>query len=268
MKIFRGKETQQSKHDTFHELLDIWNERGYCEVINEETQDYFTWANEVGDILLYDFDTYREFPYIPDNWKHALFGGEQHPNGKPWVYWGRSPRLLDEQHREKPKKYNEREIESIFLGKVENPNQLKNRTKENWPLVIEEFSMPIAIGDSFNWPYTKEEYLDKIANSKFGLCLPGFCLQKGKCNREIELLALGTVPLFTPGVCNIYHNNLVEGVHFFRVNNIEDVLRVFDYCGEDRWEEMSFYCREWYKKNASPEGSYLITEEIINSFNE
>ena len=38
-----------------------------------------------------------------------------------------------------------------------------------------------------------DEYLNLLKQSKFGLCLRGF---GGKCNREIELMGLGTVPDF------------------------------------------------------------------------
>ena len=52
-------------------------------------------------------------------------------------------------------------LESIFLGKIENSVQQTNRTSDNWFGVIEEFSLPTQLGDSVNWAYTQDEYLNK-----------------------------------------------------------------------------------------------------------
>jgi len=264
MKIYRGRQTPEHKGDTSRELLDMWQESGYCEIIDDENEDVFLWANSPGEVLLYEYDRYDVYPYLPGEWKHALFGGMQHrwPNAHAWIYWGRHPRKLEAKISEGIKAYDERDIESLFLGKVENRIQLANRTAHDWFSAIEMFSMPIAMGDSFRWPYTQEQYLEKVASSKFGLCLPGY---GPKCNREIEYLGLGVVPIVTEGVCTTYHDPLIEGMHYLRADTPEAVQQAIRDCSKNQWQYISYHGREWYERNCSRIGSYETTKRIMES---
>jgi len=259
MKIYVGLQTPEHKGDTSRELIDMWEESGYCEIIRDKVNDVFLWANSPGDVLLYEYDRYDVYPGVP-RFNRALFAGMQHPNGSPWIYWGRHPRKLEAKIEQGIKTYEEREIESIFLGKIENNVQLKNRTSHDWSTAIEEFSMPVQMGDSFTWRYTQDEYLDKVAHSKFGLCLAGY---GPKCNREIELMGLGVVPLVTRDLCTVYYDPLIEGQHFIRVESPEDVSKAIRDCPQARWEYISHNCRRWYDKNCSRKGSFETTQRII-----
>lgn len=260
MKIFVGRQTPEHKGDTSRELIDLWKELSLCEVIEKKVEDYFIWANEPGEILLYEYDRWDVFPGLPSTWKKGLFGGQQHPNGNSWIYWGRRPKMLHQKVINGIKSYNEREIETIFLGKVENGVQYKNRTSKDWSEVIDFFSMPIRMGDSFTWPYSQSEYLEFVSNSKFGLCLPGY---GPKCNREIEYFALGVVPLITEGVCTNYSDPIIENKHFLRIKNPEDIKIMLNNFPKERWEYMSYNCRQWYERNCSPIGSFETTKRII-----
>jgi|TARA_R110000851_G_scaffold78423_1_gene173026 hypothetical protein len=262
MKIYVGKQTPEHKGDTSRELVYLWKKKGLCEIVENEVDDVFLWVDEPNKILLYEYDRWDIYPGLPRRWQRGLFGGMQHPSGLPWIYWGRHPRKLEAKIEGGIKIYDERDIESIFLGKVENHIQKKNRTTEPWSSVIEEFSMPIRLGDSFIWRYTQDEYLEKISNSKFGLCLAGY---GPKCNREIELMGLGVVPLITNNVCIVYHDPIIEGQHFLRVTTANDVTKVIKECSKARWQYISYNCRQWYKRNCSCEGSFEITRKIINS---
>jgi len=260
MKIYCGKMTPEHKGDTSRELLDMWEESGYCEIIRGATDDVFIWAQAPGDILLYEYDRYDVYPKLPPRWNYGLFAGMQHPQGSPWIYWGRHPRQLEAKIAEGIREYDERTISSIFLGKVENGVQLKNRTAYEWQNTIEIFSMPIRMGDSFKWPFTQSEYLDKISKSRFGLCIPGY---GPKCNREVELLGLGVVPIVTSQVCTLYHDPLLEGKHYLCADNPDQVKQVIEECSRKQWEYLSYNGHEWYKKNCSRRGSYETTERII-----
>jgi hypothetical protein len=262
MKIFRGRQTPEHKGDTSRELLDMWQESGYCEIVDGETDDVFLWAHEPGHTLLYEYDRWDVFPGLPSRWTEGLFGGMQHPRGKSWIYWGRHPKKLEDKIAQGVKSYEDREIESIFLGKVENGVQLANRTQHDWSSTINLFSMPVQMGDSFTWPYTQDEYLEKVSGSKFGLCLPGY---GPKCNREIEYLGLGVVPLMSPAVDTIYHEPLIEGLHYFQVKSPEEVSYTVQNCSKDRWEYMSYNCRKWYQRNCSCLGSYETTARIVEN---
>jgi hypothetical protein len=238
--------------------------QGYCEIVDGQNDDVFLWVNSPGEVLLYEYDRFDVYPNLPGIWKYGLFGGMQHawPQAKSWIYWARHPRKLESKISEGIMAYDERNIESLFLGKVENRVQLANRTKYDWYKAIEMFNMPIAMGDSFRWPYTQEQYLEKVASSKFGLCLPGY---GPKCNREIEYLGLGVVPIVTEGVCTTYHDPLIEGMHYLRASTPEDAQRAIRACNKSQWQYISYCGREWYERNCSRLGSFETTKRIVES---
>ena len=139
--------------------------------------------------------------------------------------------------------YDERETESIFIGNYENSIQEKFRiTKKCWTDVISEYHCTEGSVHKF----THEEYLMKLRNSKFGLCLRGY---GSKCHREVELMAFGTVPIIAPGVTvQSYMEPLIENVHYIRVSG-PDELTVKTQMTEAKWSEMSSACYEWYQRN-------------------
>ena len=263
MKIYVGQQTPEHKGDTSRELIDMWEEGGYCDVVRGEVDDVFIWANEPNDILLYEYDRFDVYPGLPDRWNKGLFGGMQRNGSKalPWTYWARHPKKLEEKIKKGIKSYGQRSTESIFLGKIENSVQQSNRTSDNWYGVIEEFNLPIQMGDSHNWTYTQEEYLDRISNAKFGLCLPGY---GPKCNREIEYLGLGVVPIVSQGVDMTYYDMPTEGAHYFKVSQAQEIPSLINKCSQSQWEDMSNNGRKWYKDNCAPEGSCALTEKIIS----
>lgn len=244
--------------DTFRELLDIWEEKGYVKISHENTPH--VWWGGVEEILLYDRPVIlHDLSRLKR--KGALFANTIPSGCRPWTFWARSPRLLEKRIDYGVPTFSDREVSSIFLGKVENNTQRANRVKQDWGEHVEEFSMPILIGDSSNWPYSKEEYLDKIALSKFGLCLPGY---GPKCNREIEYMGLGVVPIITPGVDLTYHEPPVEGVHYLKVSTAAQVPDKTSGITEGQWTKMSLNCRDWYKRNCAPEGSFNLTRKLIS----
>ena len=261
MKIYKG--TSGHCGDTFRELVDMWKEMGLCEV--EETSDDFCWAEEKGKILLYDFPRLddRQIP----SFEYGLFGNTvpDHPQCSKWIMWARSPRKLEKRIEQGLPSYSERNTLSIFLGKVENYVQQAGRTTQDWEKSVEEFSMPIQLGDASNtnYKYTQEEYLDKVAHSKFGLCLSGY---GPKCNREIEYLGLGVVPIVTPGVDLTYHESLKEDCHYLRINTAEELNEKINSISKNQWKAMSEQGRTWYERNASPLGSFETTKKIIKEY--
>ena len=71
--------------------------------------------------------------------------------------------------------------------------------------------------------YTQDEYLDLLKKSKFGLSIRGY---GPKCNREIELMALGTVPIIDNNVNMDYYNKPIENIHYFRINKPEEIVKL------------------------------------------
>ena len=141
---------------------------------------------------------------------------------KPWIFWPRRPYVVEMHLKEnETKKYGDRDIDSIFVGNIENKIQEKYReTKDEWDKVLDVYHCTQGQKHKF----TQEEYLDMMSRSKYGLCLRGF---GKKCHREVECMALGTVPIITNDVCiDSYINPPKEGVHYIRVHDREDMKKV------------------------------------------
>ena len=101
----------------------------------------------------------------------------------------------------------------------------------------------------------------KLSESKYGLCLAGY---GKKCHREIECMALGTVPIVAADVdMDSYANPPVEGVHYFRCPSPEDAKKTIDTTTDEVWHTMSEACKLWWSANASVEGSWLLTKKLI-----
>jgi hypothetical protein len=152
--------------------------------------------------------------------------------------------------------WKDRTISSVFLGRIENGVQNARRTTADWKSAVELFSMPVD-STAGKYPYSQSEYLAKLRTTKFGLCLPGY---GWKCNREIEYLALGVVPIITEGVdIKNYLVPLVEGVHYFRADTPADVKAIVARTTQAEWERMSSACHTWWRENASAEGLFRLT---------
>jgi hypothetical protein len=148
----------------------------------------------------------------------------------------------------------------VFYGKVENMTQYKHRDNELYT-ICDEYDMPVGIEKEYK--YTQEQYLDALASSKFGLCLAGF---GPKCNREIECFAMGTVPIVAPDVdMDKYHCKPKEGVHYIRLKSFdaEEAKQTLAGITQETWFEMSTAGRTWWKENASADGLWKITQELV-----
>lgn len=245
-------------NDTFRELCYLWQDNNLCKI--HLTQNEHVWFNKPQDILLYDRPTLDWLHNTQYN--HILLGN---PNDKidksyPWIFWSRSPKQL-EQIRYNIIPYQQRHINSIFIGKIENSIQDKFRNNNQYQNYIEFYQM---MNQNQKYKYSLCEYLKLLSYSKFGLCLRGY---GPKCNREIELLALGTIPLITKDVDLTYYNDLIEGKHYYLINNPQDIDYYIFNTNEQKWNEMSKNCIQWYENNCSIYGSFKTTLEIINNIN-
>lgn len=168
-----------------------------------------------------------------------------HFNVVPWTFWPRRPMLVEsilEKHG--TLSYDDREVESIFIGNYENVVQQKYRvTNDDWDKFIEEFHNTAGHVHKF----THEEYIMKLRTSKYGLCLRGY---GSKCHREVELMAVGTVPIVTPEVSiKSYMDPPKENVHYIQVNNASEIPEKLKLISKEKWCEMSNECKNWYMRN-------------------
>ena len=247
--------------DTFRELGELWHEHELVERIYSDIQVHPHLKIDDELICLFDRPIFEEWS-TGINTDKVLFGNPTPPgrfkHESSWIFWGRKPKSLEEA-REGLLTYKERIIETFFAGKIENPlqNQKRTQSQVNWSEYIEDFSCPVN-GER---KYTQIEYLEKIKQSKYGLCLPGY---GNKCNREIELLGLGTVPIITQGVdVTHYDEPLIENVHYIYAENGDDLRQKIFGMTEIEWIRMSQNGLEWYERNCSPQGSFDTTMRII-----
>ena len=265
MKIYKPT---RGRHDgsSFREILDIWKEKNYCEVIDiteiksthhDETMwvESRPWVDGIGEILLYDnpiLDKYHDGL----NWKFALYANtvDHCDNCSSWTFWPKHPKIHEIVRSEGIPNYDERKFESCFIGTM--TTHLRN---VDWSKSVEHYWMGYANEKLFN----HKDYLNYLKKHKFGLCLPGV---GPKCLRDIELIGLGTVPIFTPGVSTDYYNKLEKDVHYLYVENPLEVADVIKSCTKEKWEEMSKNCLDWFEQNASPLGVFNVTSKIINNF--
>jgi hypothetical protein len=249
--------------DSFREMARIWADRGYVQII-EDPLACQVWLNGIGDTLLYDRPTYEWVDAAPPEerrWRVALFGNPEPrgPNAKAWSFWARRPALVEKLVSEEIHRTTHplRTQTLVFYGRIENQTQKKRRTGLEWAAACSEFSMPMG---SDTYPFTQEEYLRKLANARFGLCLPGY---GWKCHREVECMAMGCVPIVTPEVdMKSYAEPPLEGVHYFVAKTPEEARKLATETDSVRWAEMSEACLAWSKKNTSPEGFWKLTQSL------
>jgi hypothetical protein len=258
--------------DTFREMVEIWDERNFVRIERRDDTPYCWWGG-VGQTLLYDRPTPRWWLASPPPYQMALFGNCSPPGPRPhllkqslWSFWGRHPRMLEgiAQRVENMRGYESRPIASLFMGKIENGVQQAARTGADWSTSVELFSMPIDSSGK-PYPYTQEQYLEKLCLARYGLCLPGY---GPKCNREIEYFCCGVVPIVTPGVdIKGYLVPPTEGVHYFTAKTPEEVRRIVETTSAEHWAKMSAAGREWWRLYASAEGFFRLTQARIEQCN-
>jgi len=208
------------------------------------------------NILLYDRPTLQWINQLClKSYKMLLGNGKMEKEGKelrekgvdvsPWIFWPRRPMILEKILGEKGRLVcNQRSNESIFIGNYENIVQEKYRnTSIPWDTVISFFKCTSGKKHTFS----QSDYLMKMRESKYGLCLRGF---GSKCHREVECMAFGTVPLITDEVSiDSYYDPPIENKHYLRVSSPEEAKEKMDKTTEEEWTKMSLACYEWYQRN-------------------
>ena len=249
------------KGDSFREMIDLWVEREFV----KRKEDPSLTHCFLGDVLLYDRPTWAWLDKASEKEKDyslCLVGNpdpSEKPRAKPWIFWPREPRLVEELSQQQRKSYDDRKDTMVFYGRIENQDQGKWRQDiSGWKSVCAKFSMQEG-----KEPYAlnPREYLEALQNAKYGLCIRGY---GPKCNREIELLALGTVPIVTNGVeISDYAEPLIDGTHVICVSDHEDAMAKICKISEEKWLEMSEAGFQWWRRNCSVEGSWTTTMNCL-----
>ena len=247
-------------NDSFRELALLMKQNN-SDVDIQLTDSGHCWLGN--DILLYDRPTHLWFNNELMSSSLILLGnGDINKEGKlikqnnlnvsPWIFWPRKAIILENILDTKGiLSYKDRTIQSIFIGNYENSEQAKYRnTQIDWSLVLTEYHCTSGNKHKF----THEEYLMKLRNSRYGLCLRGY---GSKCHREVELMAFGTVPIVTPEVTvDSYMEPLIENKHYIAVKDEEEFVEKLKVITEADWNLMSNACYEWYQQNVYSKQSF------------
>ena len=258
------------KNDSFRELA-LLLQKNNNDVKMELIDNGHCWLGN--NILLYDRPTQEWFNQDLINSSLILLGNgdinvegkllkDNGLNVKPWIFWPRRPFIVEKYLSENNRKtFIERNIESIFIGNIENSTQQQFRiTNKSWENVLHEYHCTIGNQHKF----TQQEYIEKLSNAKYGLALRGY---GSKCHREVELMALGTVPIVTPEVSiRSYMNPPEENVHYIKATTPDEFKKKISTITEKDWEIMSKNCYEWYKNNVHSKNSMniVLTKILYN----
>ena len=247
-------------NDSFRELVFLYKKNN-SDVNIELIDNGHCWLGN--HILLYDRPTREWFNKDLIDTSLILLGNghinqegkllkDNGLNVKPWIFWPRRPfvleRILD---NNKILNYHERKTGSIFIGNFENQVQEKYRlTNQDWKYVLDEYHCTAGTKHKF----TQEEYLNKLRNAKYGLCLRGY---GSKCHREVELMAFGTVPIITESVSiDSYIDPPKEDIHYIRCHDPKNLKENISKINEEQWTNMSNNCYDWYQRNVYSKQSF------------
>ncbi len=260
----------QHNNDSFREIPILLRSKNKDVDLIYSTNTNHCWLTP--NILLYDRPTLMWFDDSCLQASLLLMGnGSNKEEGQffksknliysPWIFWPRRPMIVEKIIKEKPiLNFSQRNIKSLFIGNFENAVQAKYRNNHNWESVLQEYHCTKGSKHKF----TQVQYLDKLRNSKYGLCLRGF---GSKCHREVELMAFGTIPIVTSQVSiDFYYDPPKENVHYLRVNSPEEFKQKISSIDEKTWSTMSKNCHDWYMRNVHSSNAWnQMIEKILYS---
>jgi hypothetical protein len=148
-------------------MIDLWVERGFV----ERKEDPSLTHCFLGDVLLYDRPTWAWLDKASEKEKEyslCLVGNpdpSEKPRTKPWTFWPREPRLVEEMAKVPRKSYEDRKDTMVFYGRIENQDQGKWRQDiSGWKTVCAKFSMQEG-----REPYVLKprEYLEALQKSMY-----------------------------------------------------------------------------------------------------
>ena len=251
-----------SYNEQFKELCYILeNKFTDIKIINDKS--LYIWLSQSKYVLLYDqktlesFNTDKEVPFIllgNGSYQDEIKKLEENKfKIKPFIFWAKYPYTLEKFILNKSKTYKERTFNTIFIGNIKSSytESIRHNIKD-WKDSIDY----LWIINSNDYMFEYEEYLEKIANSRFGLSFEGY---GKKCNRDIELMALGTVMLRFGNVnVDCYYEKLIENKHYININEKADINKIISSISEKKWNYMSNECKNWYYRNCHSDNTLNV----------
>ena len=242
-------------NDSFRELALMLGEKNEDVTIKRIQGNY---CILIPNIILYDYPTLEWIDRnIIEKSLFLLGNGDVKEEGSmvrektglhvlPWIFWPKHSQILETFLTSHPSlRYSERKTESIFIGSIENKEQYRHRKSfiDEWSEAVTHFECVINKPHS----YSQNDYLELLRNSRYGLCIRGY---GKKCHREIELMAVGTVPIVTDDVnISSFLEPLVEKKHYFKASSPTELKKIINKTNQETWKKMSIACQEWYMRN-------------------
>lgn len=265
-RVMRGawvlKVPSNQHQNSFRELAIMLAEKNK-DVVIKRTEELHCWLEP--NILLYDRPSLEWCDKEVYNASLFLLGnGSVEKEGQqvidktdvpvlPWIFWPRCPRVMEYYiENNRYPHFFERTVGSIFIGNIENSVQENYRKPliEDWKRSVDVFEC--YMGKEHK--YSALQYIEKLQMSKYGLCLRGY---GSKCHREIELMALGTVPIVTEDVnTDSYLEPLIEGEHYFNIQTPAELRAIVELTPESIWRKMSNACINWYQRNVHSDNAW------------
>ena len=246
----------------FNEIITDWEENGLIERIKIDYKGRFcAWVGRIGGLVLEPSDIGRQsLPYEYALCSQYRKGWENNPKILPWNFfvrnWGDYKKVQDQLPLEKTHK-------SIFSGTIRSTNPVK---RDIWINSTEIFSYrPARTYNRTNLLYpTLGDYYKALAQTRFGLCP---CGDIGKCQREVETMGVGCIPIFTPGVETSYFVRPTEGVHYIYADNPQEMNDKINSMSEEQQKHLREEGIKFFNDYCSPNGLWNSVLKTIEKYN-
>jgi hypothetical protein len=234
--------------NVIYDILQKWKEEfNDIEVINEDRENILINNN----IILYPYNEKKTFN---DKQKVIYLYSE---NSK-WCYFNRNSIDIYNYNIDSSYNLEKRAISTIFHGKINSEEKIRYRTND-WKDYIENFNLVFE-----DFEISKIEYFNLLKKTKYGICLKGDSI---KSNHLLDYLAIGVIPLVTEDIDLSFFENLICGLHYFRISSGNDIIEIIKNTSEEHLNLMSENCKKWYFKNCSITGSYNNLLKLLNNLN-
>jgi hypothetical protein len=238
-----------NNHNIIFKIFSKWKEEFNVDLTYSDSENILINDN----IILYPYEKHKNFKSIQKVIHTNL------PNSK-WCYFNKNSMDLDYHNIDDSYSFENRNIKTIFHGKINSEEKIKIRSK-NWSKNIENFSLEFE-----EFSLSQNDYIDLLKKSIFGICLKG---DSKRSSHLLDYLALGVIPLITSDIDISFYDNLIKGLHYFNIESPEDIKEIVENTNKEHLILMSNECKKWYRNNCSISGSYknllLLIDKIKSS---
>jgi hypothetical protein len=257
--------TPQIDYPGLTQIIGYWEREGWIDRITIPIKPdlrFISWVGRIGGLALEPSNVERistPYEYVLACQYRATW--KKYPKVLPWTHYIRDWASFEKVREEMSKTPFERKTLSIFSGTIRT-----GRSRNLWINSTEIFSYRNARNyKRTNTLYkTYADYYRALASSKYGLCPVG---DGPVCQREIETMGLGCVPIYTPGVEWERHVSPQENVHYIFAKDPAEMKEKINAISDKQREEMSKNTMEYFDKYISPKGMWDAVLTTIEKYN-